>query len=60
MIVRTAEGKYPSFSSLLVIYALNLRPLNLDILSLDRARMLDGKPVTVSFVVAKLLFRAAP
>jgi hypothetical protein len=40
---------------LLAVCALDLRPLDLGALALDRAHILDGKPVTVSFIVAKPL-----
>jgi len=37
---------------LFAVLALDYRPLDLGMMSLDRARTLDGKPVTVSFLVA--------
>ena len=37
----------------LVLAALPPTPVNLDSLSLDRARLLSGRPVLVTFVVAK-------
>src|SRR4051812_35885224 len=37
----------------LVVCALELRPLDLGTMTIDRARTLDGKPVTVSFILAK-------
>jgi len=37
---------------LLAICALDLRPLDLGVMTLDRARTIDGKPVTVSFIGA--------
>ena len=42
-----------STSIILAVYALDLRPLDLGAMTPERARILDGKPVTVSFVVAK-------
>jgi hypothetical protein len=37
----------------LLIVSADPRPIDLGALSLERARVLDGKPVTVSFLVAK-------
>lgn len=38
---------------LFAVIALDLRPLDLGGMSIERARTLDGKPVTVSFIVGK-------
>ncbi|MCE9564426.1 MAG: hypothetical protein K8U57_20505 [Planctomycetes bacterium] len=38
---------------IIAICAFDLRPIDLGAMTLDRARTLDGKPATVSFVVAK-------
>ncbi|MCE9567331.1 MAG: hypothetical protein K8U57_35465 [Planctomycetes bacterium] len=38
---------------LLAVCAADLRPLDLGGMTLDRARILDGKPVTVSFIVGR-------
>jgi len=37
----------------LAVLALDLRPLDLGVMSLDRARFLDNKPITVSLIVEK-------
>jgi len=38
------------------VCALDYRPLDLGVMSLDRARTLDRKPVTVSLIVAKPVY----
>ncbi|MBA4192757.1 MAG: hypothetical protein C0467_32730 [Planctomycetaceae bacterium] len=41
------------FAIIRAVLALDFRPLDLGAMTLERARLLDGKPVTVSLIAAK-------